>query len=389
MMEKLQEQQTLEQMNEKLQKAAAQERQHRRRRRLATTVLTWMLAIVAALAVVTVLTVVVMVLSGRSKLLHRTQGAAPSLAFEESETEPEETESSSYVWEEGWVRYGDKIYQYNDDIMTFLIMGVDKMTPVAKAKDTTDGGQTDGLFLVVVNPHEKDVKIIAINRDTIVDVYMFGFEENGVTPVTKAEIAVQHGFGDGLEQSCEATVDAVSKLFYDLPISGYAAINMGAIEQLAKAVDGVDLDVLEDLTKVNSAWEKGAHVHLAGRSAYDYVHWRDTTVFESARGRLARQKQFLSIYIDKLKARTKEDITLPVRLYGLISQYMVTNVSVDQVAYLATQLIDYDFDPEDIYTMEGTTITGEKFEEFYPDYDALKDLMIQVFYEEVNPEAGS
>ncbi len=329
-------------------------------------------------------------LSGKYSLLRRTQGAVPNLADPETEgissAEAPSSSNSAHVWKEGWVRYNDKIYEYNDDIMTFLIMGIDKKTPVEAAKTPTDGGQADGLFLLVANPDDKSVKVIAVNRDTMVDVWMYGFEKDGITPVIQAQITVQHGFGDGMEQSCEATVDAVSKLFYDLPISGYAAINMGAISDLVWVVDGIDVSVLEDMTKLCPDWKEGAFVHLYDSSAYDYVHYRNTDVYESARLRLARQKQFLSLYIAKLKERVKQDITLPIQVYQMIDKYMVTNVSADQAAYLATQLVDYSFDGENIYTLEGTTVTGEEYEEFYPDKDALKDLMIQIFYQEVDPQ---
>ena len=325
-------------------------------------------------------------LSGKYSLLRRTQGAVPNLADPETEgissAEAPSSSNSAHVWKEGWVRYNDKIYEYNDDIMTFLIMGIDKKTPVEAAKTPTDGGQADGLFLLVANPDDKSVKVIAVNRDTMVDVWMYGFEKDGI----QAQITVQHGFGDGMEQSCEATVDAVSKLFYDLPISGYAAINMGAIPDLVWVVDGIDVSVLEDMTKLCPDWKEGAFVHLYDSSAYDYVHYRNTDVYESARMRLARQKQFLSLYIAKLKERVKQDITLPIQVYQMIDKYMVTNVSADQAAYLATQLVDYSFDGENIYTLEGTTVTGEEYEEFYPDKDALKDLMIQIFYQEVDPQ---
>ena len=356
-------------------------------RRLRNAVLLWMLVIVVSLILILVIGLTVFSLSGKYSLLARTQGASPNLT-DLADDFPSTLEGSSqgYAWKEGWIRYNDKIYEYNSDIMTFLIMGIDKLTPVKAAEDATDGGQSDGLFLVVANPADKSVKVIAVNRDTMVDIYMYGFEENGITPVVTAQITVQHGFGDGLEQSCEATVNAVSKLFYDLPISGYAAINMGAIGDLTDAVGGVDIHVLEDMPEISKDWTEGAYIHLQGRSAYDYVHYRDTTVFESARNRLARQKQFLSQFIVKAKESVKKDITLPIQLYSLLDKYMVTNVTVDQVAYLATQLIDYSFDGENIYTLEGTTVTGERFEEFYPDKDALKELMLQIFYREITLE---
>lgn len=354
--------------------------------RLRNTVLLRMLVIVVSLILILVIGATVFSLSGKYSLLSRTQGASPNLTDLAAENSPsilEGMSSQEYVWKEGWIRYNGKIYEYNSDIMTFLIMGIDKLTPVEAAEDATDGGQSDSLFLAVANPDDKSIKIIAVNRDTMVDVYMYGFEQDGITPVVTTQITVQHGFGDGLEQSCEATVNAVSKLFYDLPISGYAAINMGAVGDLVDAVGGIDLYVLEDMTAFSKDWTEGAYIHLEGESACDYVHFRDITVFESARNRLARQKQFLTLYIAKLKECVKQDITLPIQLYSLLNKYMITNVTADQVAYLATQLIDYSFDGDNIYTLEGTTVTGEMFEEFYPDKDALKELMLQIFYREV------
>lgn len=390
-MENMQEQQMLDQYDFEFPetKPCKKSGKYRVSRRLRNAIFLWMLVIVVALILIIVVGVTILILTGKYSLLSSTKGEAPNLFESETEqTQPftEDTSFQAYVWKEGWVRYNGKVYEYNSDIMTFLVMGIDKMTPVEAAKDATDGGQADGLFLVVANPDDKSLKVIAINRDTMVDVFMYGLEQDGVTPVVKAQITVQHGFGDGLEQSCEATVDAVSKLFYDLPISGYAAINMGAIPDLVWAVDGVDLYVLEDMTKLSEDWAEGAYIHLYGRSAYDYVKYRDITTYESARNRLARQKQFLSLYIAKLKECVKQDITLPVQLYNLLKEYMVTDVTMDKAAYLATQFVDYSFDGENIYTLEGTTVTGEEYEEFYPDKDALKELMIEIFYREVTPE---
>lgn len=387
MAEQPQEQQKLEQIGKSLQKAADQERRHRRKKRIIANVLAWMLAGAAVLVLAALVLVGVLAASGRNNLRKQSLGAAPVLPSspeeEETETEPEESPGASYRWEEGWVRYEDKIYEYNDNIMTFLIMGIDKRTPVREAEDATDGGQSDALFLVVVNPDTKDIKIIAVNRDTMVDIYMYGLEKNNVTPVIKGQITLQHGFGDGLEQSCEAEVKAVSDLFYGLPINGYAAINMGAVSEMTDLVGGVELTVMQDLTKIHPDWTQGTSVSLTGKNAYDYVHYRDTTVFESARGRLERQKQFLAVLVDKAKEAAKKDLTLPVRMYQQLAKYMVTDVSVDEAVYLATQVLNYRFDAGEIYTMAGTTIMGEKFEEFYPDYEALKDLMIRIFYREV------
>ena len=87
-------------------------------------------------------------------------------------------------------------------------------------------------------------------------------------------------------------------------------------------------------------------------------------------------------------AKTKKDVTLPVSLYQAFKPYMVTDISVDEISWLASRLTSYKCDENDIYTMEGITIKGQRFEEFYPDEEALQELIIKVFYREIDPVTG-
>ena len=101
-------------------------------------------------------------------------------------------------WQSDWVRYNGEVYDYNEDIKTFLIMGIDKDDEVVKeVKEGADGGQADALFLLVLNPHDESIKIIGINRNTMTDVDIY--DEYGRYMTTMiAQIAVQHGFGNGM-----------------------------------------------------------------------------------------------------------------------------------------------------------------------------------------------
>ena len=38
-------------------------------------------------------------------------------------------------WQEGWVCHEGKVYEYNDDILTFLFLGIDKMDKVSPNPD--------------------------------------------------------------------------------------------------------------------------------------------------------------------------------------------------------------------------------------------------------------
>ena len=328
---------------------------------------------------------------GRNRLYNKAETTQPDMQLppeeetveepsEEAEAEPEPEQTT---WKEVWVQYKDKIYEYKEDILTFLVMGIDKNSDVKEVKEGTDGGQADALFLVVVDSTDKSIKIVGINRNSMTDIKIYD-EKGEYVDTVKAQIAVQHGFGNGVEESCEYQKEAVEKLFYGLPIHGYAAVNMSAIPTINDAVGGVDVKVLEDLTRKDKSLVKDEQVHLMGKSAFWYVQYRDTSVFASADLRLARQKQYLNSFIAAAKKAAREDISVVLNLYQAVMPQMVTDVSLDEVAYLAPILLDYRFGTDNFYMMEGEMVMGEKFEEFYPDETALYEMILEVFYEEVN-----
>lgn len=55
-------------------------------------------------------------------------------------------------WQEGDVRYQGIHYRYNADILTFLFLGIDKLEEVKPVENGMDGGQSDAIFLLVLNP---------------------------------------------------------------------------------------------------------------------------------------------------------------------------------------------------------------------------------------------
>ncbi len=292
------------------------------------------------------------------------------------------TEEEHEKWQEGWVKYQDAVYAYNEEILTFLIMGIDKRDDVKEAEKGTDGGQADALFLLVLNPKDESIKVIGINRNTMTDVDIY--DDNGAYDSTvKAQIAIQHGFGDGMEESCEYQKKAVENLFYQLPIHGYAAINMSAISTINDAVGGVDVTVPEDLAGFNEDFVEGRSLHLMGENAFWYVKYRDTDIFGSADMRLDRQKQYLTSFIEAAKQAVHKDVSVVIDLYQAVKPQMVTDVSLDKVAYLAPILAEYAYDGDDFHNLQGETVMGEQYEEFYPDEEAMFEMILDVFYEKV------
>lgn len=293
------------------------------------------------------------------------------------------TQEEEQHWQEGWVKYQGNIYAYNEDILTFLFMGIDKDSEVEEADGGTDGGHADALFLAVMNPEKKTIQIIGINRNTMADVDIYD-DKGSYLMTKKAQIAVQHGFGNGMEESCEYQKKAVSRLFYGLPVHGYAAIYMSAIPTINDAVGGVDVKVMEDLTVKDKSLVRDAEVHLMGETAFWYVKYRNAEIFGSADMRLERQKQYLQAFIGTAKNAAKKDIGVAFDLYRAIAPMMVTDITLDEVAYLAPSVLDYQFGGEgSFYMLEGETVMGEEFEEFYPDEDALYEMILEIFYKNI------
>ena len=343
--------------------------------------------VILALCAVTVVAWRVMDTMGARTLHSSATSAAPDFSqAKTSEDAKDETASTEATvqpenWQAGWVRYNGKVYEYNSDIMTFLIMGIDKEGTVSAGSSGVDGGQADGQFLLVLNPDTKKMQVIAINRNTMTDVDVYD-EDGNFVGTYNLQICLAHGYGDGMQQSCERAEKSVSNLFYDLPINGYISLNMGGVANLVDAVGGVTVPRIK---YENEKLVYGDDQTLSGAQAYSYIRSRGED-YDSASYRLEKQKEFLKAFITSVKAKVVKDPTVAISLLNVAGKYIVTDVDTNEITYLAGQIGSYSFDPT-IYALKGKTTPAEDgttgHEEFVYDEDELYDLMMNIFYKEV------
>lgn len=290
-------------------------------------------------------------------------------------TQQTEDAAVTEKWQEGIISHDGKNYIYNKNIKVYLLMGIDSDKPAAPQTDYTKGGQSDAMFLLVTDAKEKSISVVSINRNTMTRIeqcYDTGFSAGYKT----AQLCIQHGYGDGMNLSCTKAVNAVSYLFYNLPIHGYLSIRMGALPTMNDAVGGVEVTVLDDVGNL----KKGETVTLNGKEAYTYLRGRDTGKFDSATNRLRRQEQYITAYMDKLKAVAGQDVSAAVDIYESIEDYIVSSIDF---ASLVTEISGYTYTSENLYTVPGETIRGEVYEEYHVDEEAFYDMMLEVFYVEV------
>ncbi len=349
-------------------------------------------SIICVLSIIAVLfiSVVVMYFSGKASL-YSPNKIGPMLGRAEF-ADAKQADAKIKDWKSDYVRYNGKVYDYNEKILSFLIMGIDHDGEVTDYKDALDGGQADALFLLCLDPVKNKISVIAVNRNTMTDVDIYN-EKDEYQGTGKFQICLAHGYGDGKQESCLREVRAVSNLFYNLPINGYAAINYDAIPKINDAVGGVKVTVLEDVkvmaelrsgsNKLEEVLQKGDEVTLDGIQAFWYTKGRGDYI-GAADKRLEREKQYLTSFIPTLRTEVSKNPVAIMDLYSDISPYMVTDISVSKLTYLIQEASAYNFSEASFYTMEGVTMLGNTgHEEFIYDEKALYDMIIEIFYNEI------
>ena len=256
---------------------------------------------------------------------------------------------------EGRVLYDDKIYEYNKDIINILLIGIDKESEglVIQSKTIT-GGQADTIAVLSIDTRTNIFTIIRVPRDTIADVVMLDSDYNYAATVS-APICTSHSYGDGEELSSELTMDAVSRLLYDIPINRYFTLNLNAISDIVNKVDGITLEMLDDFTKVSWRMEKGKTVQLNGYMAKRYITARsyECMVGEDLGSRMPRQSQFMLELYKIVKEKAKSDITFPLFLLEVSKENTLHNLSFKELSFLTSLILENELNVDDIITLPG------------------------------------
>lgn len=340
--------------------------------------------------------------AGQVKLMQAAEGKTPDMRLPGSEEEEmiarEKANLQTVQWEDNWVVVGDKIYSYDENCVNLLFLGVDSAGEMGEETDfeNWESGQTDAIFLVSLNPTKKSISIIGIPRNSMVNIDIYDAENHKIDTVFD-EICLQYTFAGGGKPGLERTKESVSELLYGLPVHGAFAIGYDAVGVINDMAGGVDVEVLETFEAGKQKYEKGKLLHLDGKLALAYVKWRDYGQLGSPTLRLQRQKQYLLALTGKLRGEVKENPMLVKDMYGAVTSYMNTDVTLEEAVYLATQSLDYKLGESSFYLLQGedrmVEIPEEKLqgmaikEPFYDDYyldeDGIREIMLEVFYEEV------
>lgn len=278
------------------------------------------------------------------------------------------------------VTWQGKNYKYNQNLSNYLLLGVDKRTPAETRVGKADAGQVDALFLLSLNRKTKEMTLISIPRDTMTDVESFDLEGKSLGK-SKDHISLSYGYGDGGAESCKLTQEAVSNLFYGLPIQGYLAMNLDGIPELAKSVGGLTVTVPNNSLEYKyPEFAEGAEVTLTEENTEVFLRSRDVDESQSAIYRMERQKAFLDAFSKKAKECYEQNAKFAADLFVAIKPYTVTNISEDRLMKLFQTADEGDGYTE--WTVPGEGTQGLSYDEYQVDDDALYTKIMETFYQE-------
>ncbi|MCB6607751.1 LCP family protein [[Clostridium] symbiosum] len=286
---------------------------------------------------------------------------------------------------ENVLEYEGKKYRRNTAIRAILCIGVDTTGEMERYHVSGAAGQADGIFLVAQDMASDTVQILMIPRDTMTKITLFDYFGNELGKDVQ-HLTLAYAYGDGKEQSCELMTEAVSDLLYGLRVDGYFATNISTVEILNDEIGGVEI-LVEDgsLSEKYPEFVKGEKVLLKGKQAEHYIRYRDINQYQTALTRLERQKGYIKAYIETAKRRAEEDAQMIVRLMDDVEKYMITNMAKDQYMDMGLAVLNSPqiMDDGDFIFLPGEAARTELYEEFHPDEEKVKELVIRLFYKEV------
>ena len=186
--------------------------------------------------------------------------------------------------------------------------------------------------------------------------------------------------GEAVESSIPFSVrDKASRLLAPLAARMSRDNMIGASHVSCKA-GGVTVTLNEDLTAFDPTMTAGTTMTLHGMQAEYFVRQRYYIGDGSNMGRMERQRQYMAEFAKLAYARLEESADFIGELFDQLKPMLVTNMARGTMINTAWGARDYAL--AQTRTLEGENDVGpDDHMEFYADEEALRDMVIELFYE--------
>ena len=275
------------------------------------------------------------------------------------------------------ISYNGKKYKENTSIKSYLFIGVDEREDDFVDEELTPGtaGQADCLILLILNIDTNEANILQINRNAMTELDIYN-ELSAVDKTVTGPVCLQYAYATGGKRSSIAQRKTVEELLFNISIDGYLTMSLPGIADINDAFGGVDVTMENDYTWIDQSFVQGSTVHLEGEAATRFVQSRDKSVFNSVQDRMDRQTAYVTSFINSLKNMQGESIA------GKLSQFIGSTVLTDLKASELNELINYDYNTDNVLYLPGEMVQGEEYEEYNVDNTELEKMIVDLFYTE-------
>lgn len=302
-----------------------------------------------------------------------------TIPLAESAPTSEETKTVEII-DADWIDNSGNAYNYRDDIISILLMGIDYMSGESHWKNgmVSNGGNADVLALVILNTKTFDFSILYIPRDTMADVIAMDADGNYIDTIY-TNISTSHSYGDGKELSCRLSVDAVSRLLYGVPVNRYAALDYEALYTLNTMIGGLKITFSEDYTDIAPSYTKDSTVVMDSWQMRRFITIRDRSQVSGAYDRGIRNMAVLKALFNQCKEKIMDDPTVVLEFWNKLSGFLTTDLDLSEITFLARNINKMNFGSDTVVKLPGESVMGEQFAEFYPDEIWLHDFVADTF----------
>lgn len=299
------------------------------------------------------------------------------------ETRRQNTETPDpYAGQEESLTYYNGAWYARRELETVLVMGVDKYAADTETDSYVNQEQADFLLLLVLDRNAGVCTALPLNRDTMTEITALGLAGERTGSFT-GQLALAHTYGSGGLDSAHNEGRAVSTLLYGTEIDHVMAFTMDAVPVLTDAVGGVPVVVEDDFSAITDQLPMGQEVTLRGDLALTFVRGRGSMGGEKTNlNRMARQNAYLQGLYRQLQGAAQDEGFLTQLLLEL-SPYLDTDCTAAQLNDLYQTVVQDRLEVLD--APAGEAVEGSEFMEFYVDEDALRQTVIDLFYEQRDP----
>lgn len=276
-----------------------------------------------------------------------------------------------------YVHYNGHTYRLNESVTNLLFMGVDKRD-LGDVSDYGTQGQADVIVMMAYDTKHKKITMINVPRDLMTDVPIY--TADGVYSTTKKQqICLAYAYGDGKDKSCDNVKTVVERLFYNMPVKTYFALDMDGIVAVNDSVGGVDVVSPETI----ETFVKGQSYHLMGEQSERFVRARVHDTAQANLLRNERQKVYATSFMSGMLKATKKNLSVPVNIFNASAPYSATNLSAAKVSFLAKEVVLGGNPQTEVKSVEGETKLKGNYAQFTLKEREFYELFLSVYYDMV------